>query len=700
MNQVVVHKVNEKPVGLTESSDKNQTISRLVVICLGLLLVISCVVVYYGEGIIAQVASLYPQEVPEHPYFQPTHTWLLYVLMPSVVISSLILLLLPGMFLVLAMGKIHRWTELMIWAFGISFIAYFFVTSAVKLISRTPSDSVTFVAAVASGGALAWAILAFRVFRGIKLSWPLATKSDVRRVCFSIAIPVVTLLALIPIIFWQDMHDDGFEALELGRSLSVHFLPRFPTATGFLGIGAGMIPMAYPVHWFAMLFGPVEASARLPMLLYLPVLFCLLVQLIEWRSPRALGFKEESLLCVAMAIYTVTMSYNASYDPYFADIAAPTAFETLTVVCILATIYFLWKNQAVWFFFFALLSYLCRPTGVLVLGLIGIAIVFYLPEQRRPRLIRISVAMGLCMLFAFVYDKIYIPSIVGDTDFGYPAGSILSRFRFLKLDDLSRINYILFPCGILPFISLLAFRWQDSLARVITIVSLFYFAFFYFQAFIALHHFVPVMLLPQVVFWRIYLHHQRWFRRLSLPGVALASVVAFWMSLPRHFEINRTVRPIGQRTAFLVGDYNTAYREQVRHAKLLFKLIPPDWEVKDPAKELVSGYCSIIYYSTRPKTPNTPINYVVQPLGNIAPHGFTKIVDDETVALYVRDLQQWNRDRFRHLRTDYRSVFYDIPRTTLFRHWGIPQMQYSIDLKRLIIGSWSSVRNKLFTKQD
>jgi hypothetical protein len=145
-----------------------------------------------------------------------------------------------------------------------------------------------------------------------------------------------------------------------------------------------MIPMAYPVHWFVTLFGPVEASARLPMLLYLPVLFCLLIQVIEWRSPCILGCAEEAALCLALAIYTVTMSYNASYDPYFADIAAPAAFETLTVICILATIYFLWNGRSGWFFFFALMSYLCRSTGLLMLGLLGVVIVWCVPEHRRP----------------------------------------------------------------------------------------------------------------------------------------------------------------------------------------------------------------------------------------------------------------------------------------------------------------------------
>jgi len=419
------------------------------------------------------------------------------------------------------------------------------------------------------------------------------------------------------------------------------------------------------------------------MLLYLPVLFCALIRLIEWQSPRSLGFAEEAGLCLALGIYTVTMSYSASYDPYFADIAAPAAFETLTVVCIAAAICFLWSRQTAWFLFFAVLSYLCRPTGLMVLALLGFAVALALPEHRRRWLVLIATAMGLCILIAFVYDRVYIPSVIGSASLGYDSGSILDRMRYLRLIELSRINFGLFPSGILPFVALFAFPWQDRFARVIAILSLSYYAFFFLQAYIALHHFVPVMILPLVVFWRVYLHQREWYRRVSLPAVAVTCVIAFGLSLPRHFEINRTVRPIGQKTSILVGDYDTDYRTQTQHLELFFSLIPPDWKVDDPAKELVSGYASLIYYATRPKSSSAEINYVVQPIGDPEPNGFTKVADDNGAALYVKDEQEWEDDRYQQLRTDYRSPIYDIPRSTLFFYRGIPQGQVLIDLRKI-----------------
>jgi hypothetical protein len=665
------------------------TISARVVGLLGVLLVVSCAIVVSGRGVVAEITSLYAWELPAHPYLDLAHAGLLYVVMPLVVLSSLIVFLLPGILLVLALGKVARWPELLVWAFGTSLITYVFVTTGVKLLATWPVEPIAFVAAMAAAGACAWLILAVRVWRGSRLPWPLALRADVRRLLWTVAIPSVVLLALLPVIFWQDMNDDGLEALEIGRSLATHILPRFPTPTGFLGISEGMNAMAYPVHWFVALFGPVEASARLPFLLYLPVVFSLLLLLIEYRSPRALGLKEEALLCMALAIYVVTTSYNASYDPYFADIAAPTAFETMTTLCILATVYYLWKGAGFWFFVFALLSCLCRPTGLLVLVLLGISTVILSAQQRKTWLVRIVPAAALCVFALVTYEKVIIPAIGGRVQ---QAGFIasLARFQYLRFDDFSRINYILFPSGIVPVIMLLAIRRQDILARTLTLVILLYFVFFYLLAFVALHHFAPLMVLPLVVFWRMYLHHDALFRRASLPIVAVAAIVAFCLSLPKSFEINRTVRFIGQRIVLLVGDYDNNYSEQIRHLELYFDLLPPDWWVKDPKTELVSTPCAIIYYATRPKKPNTPIDYVIQPLADAVPPGFTKIADDQEVAIYVRDLEQWYRDRFRPLRTDYRSSLYDIPRSRLFRHWGRPTGDYSIDLLQLVPEPWRS----------
>lgn len=662
-------------------ADPGAAMSGRSVTWLGLMLVATWTVLYAGVDIPSQVANLYPLESPESPYFQPAHAWLLYAKLPLVILASLALLLSPGVLLVLAIGGVKSWTELIILAFGTSFVIHVILTSAFKLIFGVALDSRTFFMAEVSAGALLWLVVLARVCGGDKLSWPLGNKTERRRLLWTLAISLSGLLALLPVIFWQDLSADGFGALDSGRSLFARFHPRWPDdgPDGLLGLGIGMIPMAYPIHWFIMLFGLIEAAARLPLLLYLPVIFCLLIQLIEFRSPRELGVAEEAVLFLALAVYTVTMSYSASYDPYFADIASPAAFESLTILCMLAVIYSLWSRRDFWFFFFAIMAYLCRPTGLMILGLLGLSVALCAKEQRYGWLVRISCALAVCIVFGFLYERVYIPLVVGEVGLGYSSKSIVERFRYLRWDDFSRINYALFPGGILPFVFLLAFRWQDSFGRLIALVSLIYFGVFYFPAFTALHHFVPVIIFPLVVFWRLYLFQKDRWRRLMLPAAAVAAALSLWLSLPGHFELNRTHRAIGVATVYRISDYTVDFR-LLNHANLLLKLIPPDWNVIDPSRELVVSPYTIIYYALKPKDPKTEVNYIIQLLEELPPFGFTKIADDKIAALYVKDLEQWQRDRVRILRTDYQSRIYATPRSTLFPHWGIREGQYSIDL--------------------
>ncbi|MBV7327905.1 hypothetical protein KFU94_06525 [Chloroflexi bacterium TSY] len=168
-----------------------------------------------------------------------------------------------------------------------------------------------------------------------------------------------------------------------------------------------------------------------------------------------------------------------------------------------------------------------------------------------------------------------------------------------------------------------------------------------------------------------------------MPAVAMTSLVALWLSLPQHFEINRVMRSIGQRTAISIGDYTSDYHSQIQQYSLLFELIPPDWSVKDPSTELVSGYCSQIYYAAFPKSTESEINYIIQSETEATPDGFSKVANHKGAALYVRDMDKWERDRFQPSRMDYQSSFYEIPRTTLFRHWGERKKNFSIDLKEL-----------------
>jgi len=635
------------------------------------------------RGVLRSVADLYPGNLPAHPFFVPEHGLLLYVAMPLAVLGTIGMLLAPGFLLALIAGGSTRLGPLAATSFGGAFLLRGFAHAVLKLSGVVPLAVHGFTLTEVALDGVLLGLLALRLRGGRPVALP-AEREDQRRLWWMAAIVILTVVLLLPSIFWQDLTDDGVEALEIGRSLATHIVPRFPTPpSGLMGLGIGMLTMAYPNGWFVILIGPVEAAARLPLALYLPILFAVITGLIEYRSPRRLGVTAEAGIILALAAYVVTMVFNASYSPYSADSSAPAAFETLTVLCISATILFVWERRLGWMLAFALLAYFARPTGLLVLFLLAVGTLALAPPERRHQLRRLGVGIALCLAAGALYEKVWVPHEAGGLGVGYVSGSILDRLRYLTFTDVRRVLFLIVPGGILPAFALFAWRRQDQLARQLTVFCLLYFLFFYPQAFLALHHFVPVMILPAIVFWRVALAGDaRW------PGVAagLAAALSVVLSLPRSFVVDRSTRVIGRVVDVRVGDLDgdwPAYRDALQARLGVRSLFRPEWEVTDPARERVGDALGTLYYASRQRAPADSVNYVIQVEGAAPPAGFSPVAAQTGLSIFVRDTARWRRDRETPPPTDFRSALYDIPRTTLYRFLGIPAHAYQVDLGRM-----------------
>jgi hypothetical protein len=261
---------------------------------------------------------------------------------------------------------------------------------------------------------------------------------------------------------------------------------------------------------------------------------------------------------------------------------------------------------------------------------------------------------------------------------------VAGRFRYLRFDDIQRVLWVVIPAGILPVLALPQLRRQDAIARVLAVMAVLYFALFYIIAFTALHHFAPVSLLLIVIFWRLALKSPATARRTGVTVAAAA--VALWLSLPRSLALDRTMRPIGAATVWNEGDYNGSYDEYrlaYDHKGLLLELFKPFWEVADPAAEFVgSPWLQIRYSRHGAILPET--NYVVQPLSDPAPAGFTRLAADSTAALWVRDLDRWRADRFRPRDTEWQSPALRVRRETLFWMLGVEAGTFDLDMRRLL----------------
>jgi hypothetical protein len=502
------------------------------------------------------------------------------------------------------------------------------------------------------------------------------------------------VILLLPAILWQKLNADGFEAMEIGKSLTSTLLPTFLGKSGTVGLGIGMVPMAYPVSWFILLTGPLEAATRLPMAIYLMVVFAALLALIEHHTPRRLRPMEEAVVLLALAVYTTAMSFSSGYNNYYADISSPAAFETLTIVFILASGWFLWTGRHAWFLLFTVAGFLARPTVLLFVILLGAGIALVSKENRKTPLVMIGVAIGLWVALLAGYEHIYLASVSGDSGTGYPASSILYRFQYLTFNDYHRFIYAAAPAGLLPVISLFAYRLHDPLSRCLVIVSAGYFLVFYIPAFTSLHHFVPVMIIPVIVLWRLLIRHTESFLPTAVTGAV--ALLCLWFSLPEHFQVTKTYSDIGKRMEYRIGEYNgdyTSYRQSLAGTRLFSHYFRADWDVDDPAKELVGGD-QLLYYASRRKSSNQVIDYMIQPANAEPPADFTLLARESTGSAWVRDSMILEKDRHNPPPTGYRSRLYDISPETLFFYKGVPAHNYSINLGSLPL-LW-----RLFKKGD
>jgi hypothetical protein len=632
------------------------------------------------SGVIGTVSDLYPGALPTNPLFVPAHAFLLYMALPVSVLCLIALHLTPGVLLALILGGSKNLGVLAAVTFGGALLLRTTVHAVHVFIGPASLGVFEMIATEVGMNAALLGLLVVRLRAGKSIRLP-ADAADRRRALWMPAIVVMMVVLLLPAIFWQDFSGDGIEALQAGQSLGTYFLPRFPGPdSGVAGLGQGMIPPTYVVGWFVSWIGPTEAAARLPLVLTMPLVFAIIADLAEHGLGARLSLADEAGLVAGLAVYLVALGFSASYTPYSADLAAPAATDTVALLCLLAALLFAWKGQLSGMLVFGLLAHLSRPTGLLILGMLAIGALALPASTRRSQCLRFLGAVALCALASFAYDRIYVPIAAQGLGASGLSSSILDRMRYLVFTDVKRVLYAAVPGGILPFLSLFAWRLQDPLARQITVSMLAYFAFFYVQAFIALHHFMPAMVLPMVVFWRMALAGAwRWRAHAAL----LAASVSLVVSLPRSAALGRSTRTIGQTIAARYGPDGDAWRPRRWALPGVSSLFLLDWDVSRPDVERVGEPAALLYYSTREPANDAAVNYVIQPIGTIAPPGFTAVARDERVVAFVQDTARWRRERFSPPRTDYRARIYDIPRTSMHSFLGVPARAYQLDLAEL-----------------
>ena len=496
-------------------------------------------------------------------------------------------------------------------------------------------------------------------------------------------VSVMLALVLVSRIAWADLNPDGTELLTMGRSLVAFVVPRLPTGE-IPGVNLGMLPVPYPIDWLLAIGSASPIAARLPALGYMVLVGLGVTAIVEHGARRRLSPAEFAMVLAGAAAVCLTIGLNTSYDPYSTDLASPASIDLLALAFLVSTLYFLFAGEPGWCMASSVLMALSRPSAPLLCAMIVAAIAVVERDVRSPQLRVALVATATTLLVGFVY-ALAIESMTG-SQVAEGGGNLLLRIRFLRFDDWGRFAYLILPAGVVPAFALAGWRRFDQQARVMTLVALAYFAFFYCLAFISLHHFAPAMLLPLAVFWR---HETQRETATSLPArfvVAAGLAVAVLAALPRSMTPFRANREVARSIAFDAGNVTgyTLVRSTFDASRALDSLFSPYFRVTDPQVERVGDPLSLAWYASLAVPSRDSAQYVVQPESLPRPVGATSLGTARGYALYARDVGAWKRQRHLPPPRDARSPLYDVPRTTLFQHLGRDAGVVQLDLKEVV----------------
>ncbi len=613
-------------------------------------------------GALERASALWPHAEGARPYWPGEHWLELWLWLPFVTLGGCALLLAPGLALAAGLGAARGMGRWLLHGLALSLIA---VSALAGLLGA-------FAPGLSRGAPLGWCIAALslaasawlivRLRTGPRLPWPTRPASVLAPTLIA---AWLALAALGPKFHWESFNGDGVHAFESIRLLLVQPTPFWPADAGEIRGFPGLTSMlfAFPGAWFLRLFGENEGAARVSVVLYLIGVFGAIATLIEDSRGRMRAL-ESTLAWGALLVYLLVMAFSASYDPYSADIALPATQDTLTVACVLGAVAASLRGERGWTALFTVLSYISLPSGLMLLGLWWVAAFAFVRPRPRAGLAAMAIALVCCALGAraapLALDTLGQPRPGGEYE------SLLARFAYLQIGDVRRCAFALAPCGFVPGLALLAWRRFDPVSRAIACVALAYFAFFYVQAYVSLHHFVPAMLLPLAAFWRSGPVTDSQTAARTRWAVALGLLAALWLSWPSSSRPLVHARRIGERLHMGIEGYERSAPASLAAASALRHLFPPGIAAEVP--QLSYGGSPYIWNRYAQRTPQAVehVNYWVRREGEPAPGDCERVASERGFALYVRNRDVWSADRHVELPHPPGAPLYEIDRGRLF----------------------------------
>lgn len=620
-----------------------------------------------GRGILVRIAALGDSATAANPFFVPEHFALLYLATPLVTASAAVLLMAPGLLVAIAIGRARSINEWALWGLLLSLPFVSVPVAVVQGLRGAPVRGLAFELIVLATCFVA-AMWAARRAAAAQYVAPWRQPGAGFTTALMLGVPAMLAIFLTPKIHWEAFNGDGAHAFEAARQLLHHPLPFWDPSAGDVSVFPGVTSMLYawPMSWYFRLFGEIDASARLPFFLYLPALVGAVSALATVRRSSALSRSEQALVWMVVIVFAIVMAYSASYSPYNADLALPATQDTLLVVCVVGALLAFLNGDHPMLVLATVGAFVSLPNGLVLIAFWLVAV--WLVMRPRPvREIRLTV---LTLIACEIGGALVLPMFLRVVGAAPPGGEyggvgVLRYFAFLQFTDVRRVLYIAVPCGLAPLVALLWWKRQDDVARAITLVTCAYFLFFFVQARIALHHFIPAMLLPVIVYWRMATTVAR--RDAWRWGALAGAGAALLLATPRHWAPHRTGKLIGETIAEKVGVYADVDPAVFRHSTLLSQLFPLDWDPAVPTRSYGGSPLVWMRYASHDSVPREA-NYALVRLADAPPPGMHRVAADDGAALYVRSDSLWAQHRASRPASPVASWALDVPRGILFLH--------------------------------
>lgn len=585
---------------------------------------------------------------------------LLYLWVPVLAVSSLALVLGPGLLLALAIGAARTVSQWLLLGLALATVGVSLVVEAFEAVAGAPLLGRGFAAEALALSVAAGLVAIVRAGRG-GVAVPREGSGPV--VAAGLALVVALLVGLLPKFLWESFNGDGAHAHEAARLLLFQAVPFWPAGAGNVGNYPGVATFlaSYPTAWFLRLFGEVEAASRLPYLLFLGAgLYPALLAAIEVARSERLRPSVPWLVALGLAVFSVVMAYSATYNPYHADIALPATQDALVLAWFLGFAVAFVERRPAALAGFGALSYFTSPAGLVLLGFWIIAAFLFLPGHRRGWVLGGLGVVAACVLLGRLAPGMLAALGLPQPGLEHSTGGLAKRFLDLQWRQWRRVLFVVIPGGIVPALSLLLWRRLDPVARTLAAVTAAQFALFYVQRRSSLHYFAPAMVLPIAVCWRtLPAAGRRW----VVPAAAAAAVLALIGSVPRAAGAHTAARAVGTRLEDRLGGYDEGDPRVFRRSELLSRLFFRDSHRAVPDSGYGGSPLSWIYYAHRARAGRAA--YVLQAEADPAPIGGRLIAAADSAALYVVDDAAYEQDRTarypRHI-----AAVYQLPKQTLF----------------------------------